>query len=264
MQSGAAMLTLEHHFTGTYAKRFLTEWPVLSDIMHEETRWQKDRLQGNALIELTEKQIDDALNGPFQTFFKLHLHAYAAIAKVDVALNFSKEETLKDLDNATEIDFGVSKLLINKTDSSTLRELREKLDQLIKEHYAQWQESIRHWIEALQSHINQQCALSDLEVGEFSINQPISELNERFIELNISTPAFSKFDGNFQQYFILKATLVIHSALSRMHQPHSEKKINDIVKKLANTLKKMHYEENLLVDSQQKKVKSLLIAIQWD
>ena len=72
------MLSLENHFTGTYAKNVLADWRVIFDFIYEQTLWVKDTIQSeqdsNPLkpVTLTDLQISDALNGPLYQFFKPH------------------------------------------------------------------------------------------------------------------------------------------------------------------------------------------------
>ena len=91
------MLTITPHFISTYAKSLVADWSVIHNFIKEDTIWIKDRLHSNSASILTTKQINDALNGPFQTFFRTHLKAYALISKIETALNFLKKIHLKKL-----------------------------------------------------------------------------------------------------------------------------------------------------------------------
>ncbi len=262
------MLDLTNHFTGTYTKIILGDWPVISDFIKQETAWIKVTVQAlpedKQLIHgsLTDQQIDDALNGPLQSFFKLHLRAYTAIAKVETALTLSKEDYFKESEHINQKVFAVPERLLASTEIGSLKELRKQLDEKTKEHYAQWQTQIHHWTkELLQAFEKNNLKLSDLEQQEFSANQPASELHDRFIDLKINLPKLSKSDFDFQQYFTLKALLAIHSTLNRMQQARTEKDIEQQLKALQPILKVMVQTEKTLSETQEKAVGQLIAKI---
>lgn len=260
------MLSVTPHFIGTYTKNLLMDWEAISQFIANDTLWIKDQLQSTERITLlTNQQIDDALNGPFQLFYRSHLCAFAAIAKLDVALNFEKEDTFKETENVAEISFDIPKHMLDSIEFSTLQGLRDNLDTLTKEHHEQWIAQIKNWTESLLSEIQQnKIILSDGEIQEFSTNQPISEINDRFVEFKIPFPKLKELDANFQQYFILKSTLAIHSALSRAQQPHGEKEIDAAIKNLKAVLKNIAETEAGLVEMQQKAIDELLIPVTID
>ena len=137
------MLELKNHFTGTYAKNLLADWSVISDFIRQKTTWVKDTVRGETEFHplkfptLNDQQINDALNGPFQHFFKAHLRAHAQISKVEAALSITKEDLFKDAEQPIEAPFGLPQPFLNKMEFSTFKELRNKLDALTKAHYAQ-------------------------------------------------------------------------------------------------------------------------------
>lgn len=261
------MLVLSHHFTGTYAKNALADWTVIADIIQKKTRWIKETIQSHQTSlsvspALSDQQMDDAFNGPFQSFFKLHLTAYANIAKMNTALTLVKEDYFKETEHLNEKVFAIPGALLEKTEFSTLKKIRDELDAATKLHDTQWETEIKNWITWLLDFLQKNnIQLSDLELQEFSMNQPLSELHDRFIDLKLNLPKLSKSDFNFQQYFTVKIMLAIQSALNRTQQPHTEKDIEQQLKLLGPILKKIDKTEKALLQTQTQAVTQLVANI---
>ena len=73
------MITLDYHFTGTYAKNLVLDWTSIAKMIRERTLWVKEKLEAEQaevppldLELLGDRQFTDAFNGPFQQFFKQH------------------------------------------------------------------------------------------------------------------------------------------------------------------------------------------------
>lgn len=261
------MLNLAHHFTGTYAKNLLADWSVISQCITEKTVWVKDTLgEANQASfngpVLTDQQINDAYNGPFRAFFMPHLRAYASISTRLTAHNITSDESFKESEQDILKIFDISKNALEKTDTASLTSLHNKLDAMTREHYAQWESAAAQWAESLLLTFQKEAfGLSDAEMHEFSINQPSSELNDRFIHLKIDPPKSSATHLDFPHYFILKTILGIHSALNRLHLPCTSKEIDTHIKKLRATLKTIHHAEKELAHTQQKALDALLAGL---
>lgn len=266
------MLSLDNHFIGTYAKNFLADWVVIRDLMHECTRWVRETVEiqeaqdtpvlGREL--LSDQKINDALNGPFQAFFKLHLNGYATIAKLETAMTLAKEDFIKDAEELpeNEITLGLPNYLIERSDFSTLKEVRNQLNTLVKEHFSVWQTQNTQWQAMLIAELKvQDLSLTDLELQDFSVNQPVSELQDRFTNLNVTLPKLPKSAFDFSQYWTLKITLAIHSILSRTHLPNTDKEIEERLKILRSVFKKIHETEKGLLEPQQAALAKLLAPV---
>lgn len=262
------MLDLQKHFTGTYAKALLADFPELSDLIRQKTIWVKDTIQTqhteNPLQRptLTDQQIDDAHNGPFQQFFTPHIKTYMAIAKLDCALAITKEDFFKESEQSVNKIFNIPEELLENTEYATLKQLRDQLNVLIKEHNTQWESEIANWNNTLLEDFKKNgFILSDLEIRDFNINQPVSELNDRFIHLKINLPKLEKSAFDFKQYFTLKAVLAIHSALSRSQQSHAEKDIDQQLKIIQPALKNINQAEKQLAETQSNALEQLVAGI---
>lgn len=261
------MLDLHPHFISTYSKNLLIQWTPISDLIRKLTAWIKETIQEKDQDQFTssllsDRQINDALNGPFQAFFKSHLATYVAIAKVETALIFSKEDFFKESEHELDMTFGVPEKLLTSMEISTLKNLRDQLDDITQNHYLAWETHIQAWIETLlDNFIKNDVQLSDLEIQDLLTNQPVSELHDRFINLKLTIPKLSKDHFNFQQYFTLKTTLAIQSTLGRTQQRGIQNDVEEVLKSFQATFKAIHASEKELLLSQQKVLDQLVLSI---
>lgn len=263
------MIELENHFISTYTNALLSDWKVAAGILREETAWMKDIIQSEEskpdpllASQINQQQINDALNGPFQHFFRAHLHAYATIAKIESALTILKEEFFKEGEYTTDTIYGLSTTFLNKIESSTLKQLREKCDALTKQHHADWKTHIQNWRESLLAELKKNnLLLSEPETQDFAVNETITELHNRFLDLKLGLPKLSKTPFDFNQYFTLKSALAIQSALARMQQLHTEKEIDAKLKYLSSIFKSIGKAEKELIETQKKALAELVAPI---
>ena len=264
------MISLKTHFTNTYAKTLISDWPIMANLIEQKTAWLKESLQPNNKITsslstmLSDQNISDAYNGPFQNFFKPCLSAYAHIATLETAIHISKEEFFKEAEFEVDSTLGIPEKLLAQTELSTLKEVRTKLDTVVTENSLQWDSVIQGWTEKLLQEMKKNnLLLSEPEIQEFSTHQPVSELDDRFINMKIAAPKLPKDTFNFQQYFILKIVLAAHSALSRTQQPHTEKEIEQVIKIMQTPLQTIALAEKEMTQDQQKTIQELMTNIMW-
>lgn len=263
------MLSLENHFIGTYGKNALQNWSVIAKFIQQHGTWIREMISKSEQTEshpedilLTDQKINDALNGPLQNFFKTHLFAYATIAKLETAATLTKEDYFKETEHTEELNLGLPNYLIERNDFSTLKNLREQLSAMTKEHHAQWAEKEKEWEAIIIAELKViDILISDSELQDLTMHQPISELNDRFINLKLTPPALPKDPFNFQQYWMLKSAIAIQSVFGRLQQPITDKEINDKVKLLKTAFKKIADTEKELIDTQRNAIQKLLTPI---
>lgn len=262
------------HYISTHARIFLSDWRTLADLVNKHTKLVKESVQSehNELEEesetkqekkpvLTTRQINDALNGPYQRFFKDKMTAYAAISRMKLELNIIKNEIFKDKRQASpELSLPASQL--EKFSMQDLHEIQNELNELTEKDNVEWETHLADWqqhiIEALKQY---NISLNEIEIIEFQGKEPISELLERFTELNIQLPKTKKNGMNFAAYLTYKTNIAIHSALSRQHQPHEQTDINKILKSLKSVFDKITKEENNLIKKQQAATNAIIAPI---
>jgi len=262
------MLNLKSHFINTYGKMLLQDWVSMMRLIQRQTQRIASAIRAADTdhIELkdvlTEPQINDAFNGPLQQFYRQHLLAYSAIKRVETALNVTKNELFKDSDSMAENQhFSVPAALLNRIELSDLKQLLHSLNTLMETHYHEWEKNVSDWTALLLEKLKQNPTLSDLEITTFVINEPISELHDRFVDLKTELPEFSKSPFGFSQYFTLKAVFVIQSALARLQQPNDTKHVHIVLKPLHSEFKSIHKIEKTLLASHQKAIDELLLKI---
>ena len=261
------MVTLENHFIGTYGKNLLADWNVIADLIKLRGMWVKETLETtdtpnpeNSL--LSDQKINDALNGPYQKFFKTHLAAYAKIAKLETAITLAKEDYFKESEHTADLTLGLPTFLIERNDFSTLKNLRDQLNTLVKEHYTQWDAKDEEWKALIIAELKViDLQVADSELKDLTVNQPLSELNDRFINLKLNLPKLPKSAFDCHQYWMLKAAIAIQSSLGRMHLPNNDKEIDEKLKLLRPAFKKIADAENALSKTQNAAIQKLLTPI---
>lgn len=264
------MIHLGHHFKGTYAKNLLADWPLLTELIQKDVAWIKDTgpaqnetsgIVASALLK--DYQIDDALNGPFQYLFHTHMAAYSAIVKAEAALTLMKDEIFKDSEHEIDITLGLPEHLLNEIDFATLGQMRDQLHETLKMQHTELETHILTWIDQLLAEFSKNgLNLSDLEIQEFRSNQPLPELNDRFVNFKVTLPNLSQSPFDFQQYFTLKITLAIHSALSRMQKSNTSGDVAQALGAFHSTLKTLSKTEGKLIKTHKKAVAELITKVQ--
>lgn len=253
------------YFIGTYAKIILSDWPMLAELVSVHTQLIKHAPEQEKEVQqfnlLSERQITDAIKGPYQAFFKQKMIAYAAISRLQLELTVEKEEVFKEKRTPPETK-ELPKKLVEKFSFSDLDNIRSELDQLTSEHDQQWKEYIQQWQGKILSRINEiGITLTEIEIKEFKDQEPISELYDRFVNLHIELPKTKKNAMNFQKYFTYKIYLIIHSALSRQHRPHQQEDIKKILKLLKSDLDAIRKEEKQILADQKQATDKLIEPI---
>lgn len=248
------MIELTHYNLDTYTKLLVQDWTPLAAAIAQKSQLIKDQIHHTVLnptTPLTDQQLNDALNGPFQGVLKQHLHAYGTVARFALALTLEKGEILKPDDFNKAVEHRIDKNHLENADFSEIKQCYNTLNQLTQEHLALYETRISEWTNTLvQTMHENDILLTELEIQDLTLNEPISELQARFIDLKVDLPKLKKGDFNFQQYFALKITLAAHSALSRSHNPNTQKDIEQALKPCQAVLKSIGQDEAALLKSQ--------------
>lgn len=259
----------------TYARTLLSDWPVLASLIVKHSTPVKQVMQqsesdiSSSPDILTEQQIREALNGPYQNFFKDKFKAYATIMRLQTELNIQKEESLKEglepaAAGATGEATKIPPQLLAKTTLQDLQNLQRQLDELTLEHNQQWEESLEGWSYAIINHLTSSgMPLSDFEITEILDKEPISELMARTIELKIELVKYKTDEMNFERYLAIKAQIAIQNGLSRQHKPHGPHEIKHILKNLKSDFASIHREEKNLFAEQQAATEQIIKPINF-
>lgn len=251
------MLKSNDFMVSTSAKVFLNDWGALRDIISKHTMLVKDAAnpdvtpQNPATSLFSDRQMDDALNGPYQSFIKQKMAAYATLSKVRFKLTVQQDENLKEFTHSEE-DQNELNAFLGQTSLSNLDKMQNELDELTRTHHQAWQAQLTDWRNSLVSSLNQaNLPLTDREVEELNHQEPASELFARFVDLKIETPKKLDHADDYSKYYTLKTMLAISSSLARQHKPSTEKDIEPILKKLKSNFEAIHQSEKTLIKTQQ-------------
>ena len=230
----------------TNAKILINEWKALRELVLGATSTP----EASEPALLTDRQINDALFGPFHPFFQQKLSSYATLAKARLLFAIAQDEALKN--QSPESIRGLEKITLSEVDK-----IQGELDELSKQHYETWQAHLKNWNQKLLLSLTaNDLSLSEIEIQEFQNQEPLSELFDRFTDLHLDMPTWEPM--GFQQYLQLKAHLAIHSCLSRQHQPHETTEIQKRLKKLKKDFDHISAEEKKLIESQKRDTQKII------
>ena len=208
---------------------------------------------------MSNRQLNDAFNGPYQHFIKEKLSAYALIAKLRLQVTVNQDESLKikatDLDDTNKIP----SQLVDKYSLADLEKMQSNLNELTKEHHRQWQDQLSQWNQEIISSLTAHDApLTEIEIKELQDKEPPSELQNRLTELNLDTSDLNKADLNYGKFLKLKINLAIQSSLSRRHKPHTQTEINQIIKKMKPVFNSINQQEKKLIKKQKEETSNIV------
>ena len=240
----------------TYARVVLSNWQALAKLFVVRSTEIKDLANpfsapaaDEPLDILSDEQIAAVLAGPYAPFFRLKMAAYARIAQLKMELTIKEDELWQAANHESKVSAGQLEATSTAELDTKLKQLSEQLDQ----HYQQWQHQMGIWQQDILMKLNMlDVGLSDLEIKEFKDEETLPELLARFTELSLDKPKMKSDQINFEAFFRLKATLLIHSSLSREHKPHATEDIQKILKQLKSELTNIaKLEKQLLAHQQQ-------------
>ncbi len=255
---------------GTNARAILSDWTALSTIVEQHSSTVKQQLEQSeeqrepkeSFSILSQEQIDIALAGPYTQFLQQKISAYALLSRTKM------EHTIVDKDLFKEKrDPDLEKLIptdsLAKISSDELQKIREQLDELTKTHHQQWEAVLEQWKNTVIAQC-EQCdfQLADTEKREFFDADPITTLQDRFTQLQLEEPKY-KGDLNFSTYLLYKATIALHSSLSRRHLPHQQMDIKKALKNLKPIFDAINKEEKQVLHNQHTETEALLQPLQF-
>lgn len=251
------------NFIGTYAKVILSDWSSLVEIITKHTTYVKTTIQsedqGYLIASLSDRQLKDALEGPLQVFFKQNISAFATLMRVQTELNLQKDEVFKEKAGQIPSENRLPAEKLFTLSLSDVEKCRKSLDQLVKQQDSEWDNIWNQIIDLFLHKFDEiEFPLSDIEIKEFMDREPISELRDRFVDLNLELPKLKNPQMTVEQYFILKAHLVVHSALSRQHKPHTDTDIKPILKSLRPVFNAIREGEQQLNDQQKQQTDEVI------
>lgn len=268
--------TTEETFIGTHARLLISDWKVIAELISKHSSFIKshfdsenksadEEIPNTALPHvLSRREIEEAINGPLQAFFKEKLSAYMKISLLRMYITLREDDTLKDY-RADLPDFNkIPQTILQNTSLSDLKKIQQNLDALTIEHAEAWENARKEWNQTILQRLNEQkISFSDIEIKEFLDPEPISELFDRFTDLNIALPKLRKSDMNSSQYLTLKSDIAIQSSLSRQHISHGQADIQKTLSKLKSDFNAIAKQEKQMIEEQKKTTQEVIANISW-
>ncbi|MBS0351079.1 MAG: hypothetical protein JSR33_07830 [Proteobacteria bacterium] len=268
-------------FLGTQSRILITEWQGLAKIIVAHSVPSQEKVITNIEdlesfdIEnlenitfstgdeipniLTEKHLNAALQGPYHGFILDKMRAYAYVARFRLELHLQKEEIFKNKRAVLDQSEQIPAKKLTKLTADQLDQMQSDLDQLTEQHDQQWRELINEWSDQLLSYFQQsQVSLTEREINGMKEEDVAAEILPRFIEIGLKLPEKDYSTLSCADYLYLKTLLTLQSALSRQHQVHELKDIEEKIKKYKTVWGEIEKHEKALLSQQLKTTEEVI------
>lgn len=252
----------------SYIRFFISDWPEMIAILTNHLRPIGTPSLESPTGLISPKKINEALNGPLGSFFKIHLNAFLKI-KRDVFLIRTENEPAfinakKSIPIPTTMEDRKADGPARKQSEAYETKPKESipgLDAHLKKLSSQLPGHIQSFQKLAKACYNESIKSLDsigLCVNEFERqalfdDEPLSEIHKRYVSLNLKIPITDKKDVNFcfLHSLQLKLYLCIHSILSRLQQDNSHYVIEKKMHQLREVFKKCEAFEKKITKEQQ-------------
>jgi len=226
---------MKEHFISTYTKIIASQYKPLKTFIEDHIHTVPSKLEQSPTIALlSEKQIDEALNGPFGQYIQTAMATYAALSQLASALNLTQDAFFK----TQRIDASQKVILpqeLKNFPPAQLTSIQKQINELVNKHHKEWITQVSEWQTSLLSALQQaNIMLSDIEQKDFISDETISELLKQFTEFHLPMPKIALNPISFKDYFVLKTYLAIHNSLARQQLPHTKENVDPTLKQLKN------------------------------
>ena len=236
----------------------VNEHRQLKKIMEDIATPRKKRTVDHVdALSYNTTEISDLFQGPYRAWLSCLIDKYMILTKLKAHVTIKNDDNIHPYlhDSNFSIPAGI------KTDqnSAAIDKMIMTLEKLCQTQYQQWQSQQENWQEQF-SMLAMGCnlTLSTHEVDNFQHYETISELKEAFATQNTTAPKNKKPYYDFHDYYQMKVTLAIHSALTRQHMPHSIADIEQVYKNFKNYFKTIQQEAEKTLSSMQKEADSIM------
>ena len=249
-------------FFSTYARTLISDWQIVKQWIqqHSISALKEQHHAEETPPILNQEQLDEVSSGPYHTLIKNIYAAYAKIIYARQQLKMFTDEAFKDFQESHNSKLSDKQL--EKIKASNLTDMQKALSSSFSEQTKAWETVIEQWQHAILSLISQY-QITDREREEYTAYDPLSEILDRFKDLNLEVPKPNKKSMNFSTYLHLKTYLLIYSALSRQHMPHSQTDINAALKPLKNILSQIHQQDRELNEKQKSIFDSIIQPLEF-
>lgn len=262
-----ATVTQSNYFIPTHARVLLNTWPVLNkQMLAHSTRIAESIKQDEASSLknlLTDQQVTDALNGPYQHLFTSLMAAYALVGKYRLMLCLKDNDMFMTDNRDQRESLKLPKDIAAKITNGELEGYTKRLDDLAKQYFEEQVACINRWSNDIIAFVeSQKLSLAEIERNDFLSDEPLSELFDRMTDLSIPIPKVKKSAEPCRQYLKLKATVLVQNALGRLQRPNNAEDIKILLKPAKPLFEKIHAEEEAFQASLQDAIETLVKPIE--
>ena len=251
-------------FFTTYARTLISDWqPVKRWIQEHTVSALKERHQQSSESTpelISEAQLDEITSGPYHPFLKNTYIAYAKLVYARQQYRMFSDDTFKEF--AASHKHKLTDKEMETLSNFNFTELQKDLTALFKDSHESWDMVIRQWQQAIIQPLMQH-QLTEREIEEFTAFDPLNEILNRFNDLNLDTPKYKKNSMNFAEYLKLKTFLLLYSALSRQHIPHTQTDLTAAIKPLKSLFSQIQQQDKELNQQQASQYEAIIQPIQF-
>ena len=267
-------------YYSTYTKIYINDWIEFRKCLAEHTAaisGSSPEIQDLPLI--IDKDLNDALNGPYAPVFKDHLDAYLSIKQLGFEKRDAYESVFTDAkkklpenpcnmqDRAADQKIERKKVpneLLEIITSAELEKKQDELNALFEQSFSTFTKLHKAaYNEATKIFSSIGCNLSEQDKSFLYADEPLNEVQRRFIDISLEIPKIKDRGLFFSHYFQLKLILGIHSSLSLQQQPHGDKEIKDKLKEFKNIINTCEMHEEKMMDTQKSNISGITKSIDY-
>ena len=248
--------SLPHFNIGTYTQIIIANYHKLHNVIRDRTTTVTDKINTNSEITndptvkvLTDKQLDDALNGPMAEFFKAYFNEYSLVAFLQQRIVQLNDEIFSPLPDTGSRYYECSRAQMKKITVTEIEMIEKKINSHLLEFDDKWSDLINQSFQGVIAGFESiGINLNEDDVNEITNPYTISELVDRLTQVN------EEYEHNteepFKNYFRHKCKLAAHNAISRQQEALDDKKMKNILKSLNPALQRIESEKEALMKEQ--------------
>ena len=212
--------------------------------------------EGKSILDAA--QVNEIMAGPYRIFFKQLTSCYSLIVSARHQKSLNGEDMFQDYNSKSSDELTDSE--IKKLESLELKKIQSQLTDEFLKCDAQWTKVVDTWGDAIIEQLHDMKA-TEQELSIFKEYDPMFELYNRFAELNIKVPKHKRGLVSFADYMKLKSYLMVYSALSRQHLPHTDADVLAVLKPLKSIFDQIKQQDGDLHEKQKADMEQVVLPL---
>ena len=204
---------LPHYFVGTYTKVIISNYATLNQILFHRTTTIKDQLinesqsqqenkaEGMPLV-LSNQQLDDALNGPFSSFFKSFLNVFSLIAYLQQQIVQLNDEVFASKNENANNSYHIARDKLKKISINDIEMFEQKVNSFMTKSNDEWSDLVNESSQLLIEGFGRlNMKLTDTDLQELYNLYTASELVNRLNDMKVDCSAQEKSTENPKKHY---------------------------------------------------------------